>query len=662
MNDKSVKKDRGIRDAVTTLLPIALLSLFWSIAAYGEGFGQDSTCQSGPAKGLSFPSERASLCRTFFANSTNGNAIDTKVAKYIYFDGNPVGKTRSFALVVAVGKSPDASSGNDIDSAEMDFQHLINFLVNDEGFDLVVGLKDQDATGDNINYLLRNFFYHQLNKLNTRSRFLFAFSGHGVPGPNEDSQNSLILWGGTGDPDDPNTLSTKDLDDDLRNIKEKAWQTLVLINSCFSGGYFKELTGDHGGSPAGFSQSGAWAMTSTDAGDLSYADPLVTNGGSIFFDSLIDAVRSPHNGGVPPGNSRPDIVRFAGVLDSISDYIWNINLEKSQVKKLHEPWIGPILNHGSSGGALFFTVPPASAANGATGLSPPTTIQLPNGVVIGFPPNTTGDISKGLGLDIDNWCGAVGCAVAYHRTIAAVLPKTLAPPPTLVEKYGVHGLDFSAFNSTIDLKFLAASGRVQFAYVKATQGANKLDAKVRENLLSAAQSGRVNPKFKYGIYHVFMPCDDAQAQFDNLKAVYNKNDFPLPVAIDTEFVYYATVGPSRYVLGSCAKPPSVAEIRERLKQFVQLIMADSGRKPILYAPASAISGSELFDADLRSLPLWVADYTPSSIQTGRPHADQWTFWQYGEGSLGTHTSGREQVDLNVFNGSEDQFQALIAHQ
>ena len=56
-------------------------------------------------------------------------------------------------------------------------------------------------------------------------------------------------------------------------------------------------------------------------------------------------------------------------------------------------------------------------------------------------------------------------------------------------------------------------------------------------------------------------------------------------------------------------------------------------------------------------PLWIRSvFTSPSLSDGR----KWTFWQYSNrGRLSSHTGREEFIDLNVFNGSQEEFRRFM---
>jgi Caspase domain len=85
-----------------------------------------------------------------------------------------------FALIAGVSKYPrmSGSAGTLMPAAE-DVRKLVNYLKTYEKFDEVVVLSDEDVTQENLFFFLERYFPRRLREF-PRSRFLFAYSGHGI--------------------------------------------------------------------------------------------------------------------------------------------------------------------------------------------------------------------------------------------------------------------------------------------------------------------------------------------------------------------------------------------------------------------------------------------------------------------------------------------------
>jgi PQQ-dependent dehydrogenase (methanol/ethanol family) len=533
------------------------------------------------------------------------------------------------ALVVNVSKY-ESQPHPELDSTQADADALVSALIEKQSFDIVVELSNELATADNIHGFLR-FLLKEGNRTSYdktppdpngyRIRFLFAFSGHGVPGgttpTGRPDSAKLILWNGSGAVGDPNTLSLKTLDDALQDIKGLAYQTLVLINSCYSGAYFANVTAKIGGDEYNYYLKGSRAITSSDASDLSYSDPSKDAKGSIFFDGFLSAISTTLNGVVPTRTSGqpPDIITLSGVKLSINEFLQNLSLNKHSGGD-YTIWEGPIDASIISPGGFFFLVPRERQQSRAKAL-------------------TANDCVRALD----------------HSCELPVLPS---------DQYPVTGVDASAtLNPDINWRYVSnARNTWQFAYLRGSFGLHSLNPQQLGTLRGALDALSVNPAFRIGLYHVFTFCDPAPMQIAAIKRLRSELGgarIDLPLAVDFEATGFDASN-AQAVWGQCPAPPDMHYVQNNLKQFLAAVKQTFGKAPVLYVPISALK-ADLIDAELKQYPLWVADYSAAAAARGAPRTDpgtKWVLWQYGQNRIGG--PGNSQVDRNVFHGTVEDFQ------
>lgn len=185
------------------------------------------------------------------------------------------------------------------------------------------------------------------------------------------------------------------------------------------------------------------------------------------------------------------------------------------------------------------------------------------------------------------------------------------------ERYGV---DVSNHQSVIDWAAVAADD-VAFAYVKATEGGDHVDARFAENREAARAAG-----VEVGAYHFFTLCRPGAEQAENFLATV-PDDMDLPPALDLELG------------GNCAARPPADEVRREVRAWVDAVEAATGETVLLYVLdgwEDRYPSDHLAD---RGRPRWHRHIGPF-----RPGGDWW-LWQYtGEASVDGITGG---VDLNV---------------
>lgn len=198
--------------------------------------------------------------------------------------------------------------------------------------------------------------------------------------------------------------------------------------------------------------------------------------------------------------------------------------------------------------------------------------------------------------------------------------------------FTVYGIDVSGHQGKIDwIKFhqhRQESG-IQFVFIKATQGAAFKDAYFAYNLFNARQIGMAT-----GVYHYYDMEVDPVEQAEHYIRTVELVEGDLPPVLDIE--------------GKVHNPKNM---RNDVRTWLELVQEHYGVAPIIYCNLS-FKRDYLSDPYFDNYPLWLAHYTDSFVYD-RP----WHFWQSSEkGRLpGICTA----VDLNSFNGTLEEFEALL---
>ena len=233
--------------------------------------------------------------------------------------------------------------------------------------------------------------------------------------------------------------------------------------------------------------------------------------------------------------------------------------------------------------------------------------------------------------------GRVGALLAFGLTAAGVVAiaaivsrdQLAAPDQT---RFAVQGVDVSHHQGQIDWAALAR-GDVQFAYIKATEGADHRDSLFARNWLASAESG-----VQRGAYHFFTFCSPGAAQAAHFMRVVPRGQAMLPPAVDVEYS------------GNCTNRPSNDRIRRELHILLRDLTVAYGRKPILYTTNEA--RVRLLWGAFNEYPLWIRNVYAPPWTLGVTH---WTLWQHSDD--GSRDGVRTQVDLNVFHGDLAMFRA-----
>lgn len=225
------------------------------------------------------------------------------------------------------------------------------------------------------------------------------------------------------------------------------------------------------------------------------------------------------------------------------------------------------------------------------------------------------------------------CVLAAAVAALIWLPTWGGYPEPSPATYPVRGIDISAHNGIIGFDRVATAG-IDFAYIKATEGATFKDPRFSDNYRNATQAGLVT-----GAYHFFRFDIDGTMQALNLINSIQDLDMRLPVAIDLEEWTNPDDIPTDTVL------KNLGEMIGHLRR--------SGYNPIIYTNKDG-HNRFLTDSGFSGTPLWICSFTDPPIKAG------WTIWQY-------HHRGRIDgidgiVDLNVFHGSRHEWEQWLAMQ
>ena len=201
------------------------------------------------------------------------------------------------------------------------------------------------------------------------------------------------------------------------------------------------------------------------------------------------------------------------------------------------------------------------------------------------------------------------------------------------DEYPVRGVDVSHHQGAIVWPELAAQG-VRFAFVKATEGRDFKDTRFAYNLGEAAKAG-----LAVGAYHFFLCGKPGAEQARNFINAMPTDVDALPPVLDME----------------CPAPASEAQrqsARIEIGLFLEALEAHYGKRPIIYTTYAAYEA--FIGNDFRQYPLWIRSVFTRPDEDGMGR--DWLFWQYSSrGRLSGYDGPERFIDLNVFNGSEEDF-------
>lgn len=201
--------------------------------------------------------------------------------------------------------------------------------------------------------------------------------------------------------------------------------------------------------------------------------------------------------------------------------------------------------------------------------------------------------------------------------------------------YSIHGIDVSKHQGIIswkDVKEMQVRDvKIDFAFIKATEGIGRIDEQFRRNWFNAQKAG-----IPRGAYHFFIASKSGKAQAENFLETVQPQKGDLSPVLDVE----TTNGTSIDVL------------QQRVSDWLIAVEKVFHVKPIIYTNSDFY---RLFLAGrFDDYPLWVAHYF---VQDKPRTARNWLFWQHNETG---HVNGIAGfVDFNVFNGDSTVFKKLL---
>lgn len=216
----------------------------------------------------------------------------------------------------------------------------------------------------------------------------------------------------------------------------------------------------------------------------------------------------------------------------------------------------------------------------------------------------------------------------------------IIPTKLEAEKYEVRGVDVSEYQGEVDWDRIKSQG-ISFAFIKATEGSKSKDDYFDKNFEKLK-----NMDMLLGIYHFFsfetIGNEQAQNYINTVGYVENDDSIFLPI-IDVEYYsYYKKAKPYK------------EWIIEELQTMLDKLESTYRVKPMIYTTMEFYN--DYIDENFSDYDIWIRDIVTKPSLENR----DWRFWQYtGKGRLDGYSGQEKFIDLNVFNGSKDDFDNFI---
>ena len=203
-------------------------------------------------------------------------------------------------------------------------------------------------------------------------------------------------------------------------------------------------------------------------------------------------------------------------------------------------------------------------------------------------------------------------------------------------KYTIHGIDVSSYQGLIDWEKVKQmhqdSVRINFAYIKATEGILLTDPYFLRNSRACGRVGMIS-----GAYHFFRPKANGKLQAKFFLAVAKIERGNLPPVVDVEDLDGVTP----------------EKMRKELDDFLKEVTLKTKTKPVIY------SGLKFYYDNLagyyNNYALWLSNFDHSDLSV--VPGTRWEFWQH---SNHARVSGiLHGVDFDVFKGDSLTFKNML---
>ena len=190
----------------------------------------------------------------------------------------------------------------------------------------------------------------------------------------------------------------------------------------------------------------------------------------------------------------------------------------------------------------------------------------------------------------------------------------------------VVGFDVSQYQGTIqwdDIKKIEDTFQLQFVFVRATAGKNKVDSQFKNNWKQAKKH-----QFIRGAYHYYRPNENSIQQADNFIQTVQLEPGDFPPVLDIE---------------QLPKKQSLDSLKVGLKRWLTKVEKHYKVKPIIYSGESYYN--DFLKKEFSDYPFWIANY---NFWRNQPDS-HWLLWQFTEKAQVSGIKGA--VDVNIFNGN-----------
>lgn len=201
-------------------------------------------------------------------------------------------------------------------------------------------------------------------------------------------------------------------------------------------------------------------------------------------------------------------------------------------------------------------------------------------------------------------------------------------------QFPVFGIDISHHQGRVNWDRLKSS-EVDFIFMKSSEGGESKDSMFRFNWAMARTL-----QIKSGAYHYFTFCRSGSDQARNFLEAVSLVPGDLPPVIDLEFG------------GNCKRNVFNRErLISEIEVFLKLVEEKYCSPVLIYTTNEFYK--DYISGKFPNNPVWIREVL---VQPHLPDNKDWTFWQY---RVDTLSGVKGEVDMNVFNGSREEFNDFL---
>jgi lysozyme len=195
------------------------------------------------------------------------------------------------------------------------------------------------------------------------------------------------------------------------------------------------------------------------------------------------------------------------------------------------------------------------------------------------------------------------------------------------------GIDVSEYQgkiSWLEVDTLESKYPVDFVFIRATVGEDRLDRQFKNNWLGAKKN-----KLLRGAYHYYRPNENSLDQAELFIKTVSLSKGDLPPVLDIE---------------KLPKNQSIEQLKVGLKRWLKKVEEHYKVKPIIYTGESYYE--DFLKEEFSDYLFWIANYNFYREEID----EEWLFWQFTEKASVNGIKGN--VDVNIYNGDLQQLQFI----